>query len=136
NSEKIGIVRAKHRFGSTLWALVVAAGSLWVSPLWPETPPRSQKVGRVVGHIDGVRFERDSYYVAGWACQEGMQTSIDIHIYADHSAYDAQKGTFVLAGIAHLESEPAVDQACQSHGGRHRFRIELSNQVLSIFQGR
>jgi hypothetical protein len=96
----------------------------------------SPNVGRVIGRIENVRFEGEAYYVFGWACQEGIDSSIDVQIYADHFAYDATKGIFVLAGHANLVSEPAVDQVCQAHGGKHRFQIELPYDALKTFQGR
>ena len=99
-------------------------------------PPQDSRVGRVVGHIDGIRFEGKQFQIWGWACQKGTTGSIDVHIYADHSAYDTPKGTFVLAGVANLGNEPAVDQACQDHGSMHRFNVELPNQTLATYQGR
>jgi hypothetical protein len=115
---------------------VVTAGLLCLSHV--SSMAADPKVGRVIGRIDsgGVRFEGEAYYVFGWACQEGIDASIDVHIYADRSTYDTNKGTFVLAGHANLESEPAVDHVCHTHDGKHRFQIELPNDVLKAFQGR
>jgi hypothetical protein len=105
-------------------------------PVSSGTP--AQKVGArpVVGHIDGLRIEGEQFQISGWACQQGISDSIDVHIYADHSAYDTPKGAFVLAGSANLANEPAVDQACEDHGGKHRFQIALPNKVLSTYQER
>lgn len=94
------------------------------------------RAGRVVGHIDGIRFEREQFYIRGWACQQGNKDSLDVHIYADRSAYDNPKGTLVLSGTANLENEASVDQACQGHGGKHRFEIALPAAVLVKYQGR
>ena len=44
---------------------------------------------------------------------------------------------FVTSGTADLESEPAVGQACQDpKGGKHRFKIALSNQILRTYHKR
>jgi hypothetical protein len=101
-----------------------------------EAVAQNPGVGRVVGHIDGIRFEREQFQIRGWACQQGIKDSIDVHIYADRSAYDTPRGTLVLSGTANLENEPAVDRICQDHGGRHRFQIALPAQVLATYQGR
>jgi hypothetical protein len=93
--------------------------------------------GRVIGHIDRIRFWKDEFHIAGWACQLSAKDSIDVHIYADHSAYDTPRGTFVLGGKANLESEPAVNRTCQDQeGGKHRFEIAFPNPVLAIYRGR
>src|ERR1700757_2543618 len=63
----------------------------------------------VTGVIDGVAFEGDQYYVHGWACQEGNRNSIAVNLYANHPA---GSGTYVLAGTANLDNEPAVDREC------------------------
>jgi YD repeat-containing protein len=93
--------------------------------------------GRVIGHIDHIRFFHDQFHIAGWACQLSARDSIDVHIYADHSAYGAPRGTLVLAGKANLESEPAVNRTCQDQeGGKHRFEIALPSPILAIYRGR
>jgi hypothetical protein len=92
-------------------------------------------VGPVIGVIDDVRYASDQYYVFGWVCQQGKRNSIDVHIYASHAAGGTPVGTFVLAGRADLDNEPAVDRECQdANGGKHRFKIALPNQLLRTFQ--
>jgi hypothetical protein len=89
-------------------------------------------VGSIVGNIDGIAHDGAQTFVSGWACQQGQKNSIVVVVFADHSAYDTPKGTFVLNGIANLDSEPAVAQPCQDReGGRHRFVIELPNSILA-----
>jgi hypothetical protein len=119
------------------WSVAVfAACGFCLLLALPETQGQAAGAGRVVGHVDGIGLEGEQFYISGWACQQGNKDSIDVHLYADHSAYDAPKGTFVLAGVANLASEPAVDQACQSHGGKHRFQITLPSQVLTVYRAR
>src|SRR5579863_6623122 len=109
----------------TPWATLAAAAAQTPHP------------GPVTGVIDGVAFESDQYYVHGWACQEGQRGSIDVHIYAGHSAYDKPPGIFVTGDTANLPNEPAVDRECHhANGGKHRFRIALSNQLLRTFQNK
>jgi hypothetical protein len=101
----------------------------------PSAAGQNSHAGPVTGVIDGVAFEGGQYYVRGWACQEGQRPSIDVHIYANHAAGDKPPGTFVTAGTANLDNEPAVDQECHdANGGKHRFNIPLPNQLLKTFQ--
>jgi hypothetical protein len=106
------------------WACHAAAG-------------QNSRAGPVTGVIDGVAFEGDQYYVHGWACQEGNRGTIGVNIYADHPAGGTPPGTYVMAGTANLDNEPAVDRECRdADGGKHRFRIALPNQLLRTFQGK
>jgi hypothetical protein len=98
---------------------------------------QNSHAGPVTGVIDGVAFEGDQYYVHGWACQEGNRGSIAINIYANHPAGGAPPGTYVMAGTANQDNEPAVDRECHdANGGKHRFRVALPNQLLRTFQGK
>src|ERR1022692_256737 len=112
--------------------VVFAVGLIGASPA---ARAQNSHAGQVTGVIDGVQFEGDQYYVHGWACQEGQRGSIGVHIYANHAAGDTPPGTFVTAGSASLSNEPAVDRECHdANGGKHRFRIALTNQLLRSFQ--
>jgi hypothetical protein len=67
----------------------------------------------------------------------GIRDSISINIYANHAAGAKPPGTYVMAGTANLDNEPAVDRECRdANGGKHRFRIALPNQLLRTFQGK
>ncbi|HJZ51393.1 MAG TPA: hypothetical protein VJ228_04285 [Candidatus Acidoferrales bacterium] len=103
----------------------------------PSAAGQGSHPGPVTGVIDGVAFEGDQYYVHGWACQEGNRGSISINIYANHPAGGSPAGTYVMAGTANLDNEPAVDRECHdANGGKHRFRTALPNQLLRTFQGK
>jgi hypothetical protein len=98
---------------------------------------QNSRSGAVTGVIDGVAFEGDQYYAHGWACQEGNRGSIGVNLYASHPAGGTPPGTYVMAGTANLDNEPAVDRECHdADGGKHRFRIALPNQLLRTFQGK
>lgn len=110
----------------------VSTGLLCIMLLHGMSAPASRPV---TGVIDGITYSADHYYVHGWACQEGQAGSIDVHIYANHSA--DQGGTFVTAGTANFPNEPAVDRECHdANGGKHRFAVTLTNQLLRTFQGK
>ena len=112
------------------WSLAaLVAGLAGAASVPSDALAQNARAGRVVGNIDGISHDGGEAYVLGWACQQGNPASIEVHIYADRSAFDKPPGAFVTAGKAELESEPAVGQACQDpKGGKHRFKIELSNQ--------
>jgi hypothetical protein len=101
-----------------------------------EAAAQNAQAGRIIGHIDGVAVDDVGAHVHGWACQQGRPESITVHIYANGGAYDAVKGTLVLAGKADLDEEPAVDRACQDTVGRkHRFDIPLPGASLLQLHG-
>jgi hypothetical protein len=91
---------------------------------------------RMAGNIDGIRFEGDQFHIWGWACQVGNKASIEVRVYADHSAVDTPKGKFVFAGKANLDNEPAVDRLCGDQKGKHRFGLDIPNQALTTYRGR
>lgn len=121
---------------SSLAAALVASLSVATLACRPAAAQNS-RAGPVTGVIDAVAFEGDQYYVHGWACQEGNRGSIGINIYANHAAGGTPPGTYVMAGTADLDNEPAVDRECRdANGGKHRFRVALPNQLLRSFQGK
>jgi hypothetical protein len=125
---------APHLTWSSLVVALVAALSLATLACYAAAGQNSH-AGPVTGVIDSVRFEGDQYYVFGWACQENSRGSIDVHIYANHAAGATPPGTFVTAGTANLQNEPAVDRECHdANGGKHRFKIALPNQLMRTFQ--
>jgi hypothetical protein len=103
---------SSHPKWSWLLAALVAGLSCAVMAA-PQALAQNARAGRVVGNIDGISFDGGQAYVSGWACLQGNSGSIDVHIYADRSAYDKPPGIFVMAGKAELAGEPAVGQACQ-----------------------
>jgi hypothetical protein len=91
----------------------LAAGMSFAMLDWYTAAGQNPHAGSVTGVIDGVAFEDDQYYVHGWACQEGNRNSIGINIYSNHPAGGKPLGTYVMAGTADLNNEPAVDRECR-----------------------
>jgi hypothetical protein len=122
---------------SKAWSLALVAGLACAASGGAEAFGQNARAGRVVGNIDGISNDGGQLYLSGWACQQGNPAPIEVHIYADRSAYDQPPGVFVTAGKAELANEPPVSQACQDpKGGKHRFKIELSNQRLKSYRQR
>jgi hypothetical protein len=120
------------------WLFLVVLGPGWTDPSNAfVAQAQGRHPGQVTGVIDGVVFERDEYYVHGWACQEGQRGSVDVHLYAGGPAGGKPPGAFVLGGPANLPNETAVDAECHDPtGGRHRFRLALPNQLLRSSQNK
>src|SRR5260370_17331583 len=97
---------SKEKWSWLLMAL--GAGLLCVASAWPQASGQNSRAGRVVGNIDGISLDGGQFHVSGWACQQGNPGSIEVHIYADRSAYDKPPGTFVTAGRADFVSEPPL----------------------------
>ena len=95
-----------------IWLTLIAAltGSVFSVLASAQNAPSPSRAVRMAGHIDGIRFEGDQFHIWGWACQVGNKHSIEVRVYADHSAVDTPKGKFVFAGKANLDNESAVDQ--------------------------
>ena len=107
--ERVTMLRivSKLRWARLLAAL--AAGMSFAMLDCHTAAGQNSHAGQVTGVIDGVAFEGDQYYVHGWACQQGNRGSIGINIYANHPAGGKPPGTYVMAGTADLNNEPAVD---------------------------
>ena len=67
--------------------VLVAMGAIYLAVGLATAHAQTSHPGAVTGVIDRVQFEGDQYYVLGWACQEGQQGSIGVHVYAGNSAY-------------------------------------------------
>ncbi len=88
----------------------------------------------VIGRIDNLVLQENTYYVRGWACQIGQSDPIDVHVYLD--AGFGQNGEFLVAARADVTSEPAVGEQCESTGASHRFRIPLTYGQVRQHAGR
>ena len=92
----------------------------------------SSEAGRVLGQFS---FNYDpaeqQFYASGWACQQGQQTSITVHVYANNPSGDAAQRTLIAAGKTDIESEPAINRTCQVQAGKHRFKIALPHELLA-----
>ena len=101
-----------------------------------QAPGQEGLAGRIVGHLDGVRSDTNGAHVWGWACQQSRAESLVVHVYAERSAHGAAAATFVVAGKADLDNEPAVDRVCNdARGHKHRFDVPLPAARLADLQG-
>lgn len=119
-------------FLSTVIAVLTIVNFCMPGPVYA-VPGGGQIVGATSLNYD---YDRKQFYATGWACQQGLHTSIAIHVYVDRSAYDRPSGIRVAMGTADMGSEPAVNQACQDRDGKHRFKIYLPADVFANNQER
>lgn len=85
--------------------------------------------GRVRGYVDSVR--RDG--VRGWACQQHVSKSINIHIYARGPA--GRGGVFVKSVRADRHSDHHVGRACGTKFNRYRYAVSFSSRELAAHSG-
>lgn len=79
---------------------------------------------QIRGNIDGVYLHDGNYYITGWACSSGLNTSVGVHMYLGGPYGSGTWGGAYLAGHA---SEPAVAQACGALGSAYRFGIPVES---------
>src|SRR5450759_1197461 len=105
---------------------------LWIPIFFLLTFQVHAATGTVLVAVDGLAASGANTSIVGWACGEGLTTSIYVVLYLNGPA-----GTGQLIGwfVANQSSEPAVAQACGSTGTNYRFSIPLSPSVLQSNQG-
>jgi hypothetical protein len=89
---------------------------------------------RVLSHVDGIGHDGAQAFASGWACEQGQAGSVAVRLYADGLADGTPTGAAVATGMADLDNEASVGQACQDKAGKHRFKIALPAAMVS--QGR
>lgn len=91
-------------------------------PPTPQPPPSVRQ--NIHGYIDGFQdLGENGLILNGWACAKTVNSSIAVHVYVNDAA---GKGQFAKAGVANLNSEPAVSQQCQTQFQQHRFSIPFT----------
>ncbi len=108
------MLKVKGLVLSVRYQILLAAGLMIASEL---------QAG-VMGYIDGVSDSNDQAVIHGWACDSGVNASINVHVYTNGPA---GSGRFLKAVAASSANEPAVNGACGTSSARHRFDIPLSN---------
>lgn len=88
----------------------------------------------IAGDIGGVTQDGSwNFFIEGWACSVGVDTSIDVHVYAGGAAGG---GTFVASGRANMPTDGNVANACQARGNAYWFKIPLDGNVRSNHGGK
>lgn len=88
----------------------------------------------VKGDISGITHDENwNYFAEGWACSVGVNSPIDVHVYAGGGA---GPGTFVVSGTANLATGVDVANACQAQGTAYRFRIPLDASARATHGGK
>lgn len=80
----------------------------------------SRYQGDIIGNVDG--FTGDT--LVGWACAQGLNQSIDVHVYVGGPAGE---GANVRIARADLASDAGVTARCADQGAGHRFAIDMTD---------
>ena len=84
------------------------------------------------GRLGGVGADAQGYFLYGWACEEGSERSIDVHVYAGGLA---GRGQLVKGSRADVANERAVNEACGTAQSHHRFKVRLTAAEQARFGG-
>lgn len=88
----------------------------------------------VIGDINFVNHDAGwNYYVEGWACSMGVNSSIDVQAYVGGPA---GSGTFAVSGRADLATDGNISNACQSQGTAYWFKLPLSTALREAHGGK
>lgn len=87
---------------------------------------------QVIGHIDGISRVGGDFYLSGWACAQGINKSLPVHLYLNGPA---GVGHFYSAYSANLPNEAGVAQSCNVGDGSYRFSIPLDQNMRRAYGG-
>ena len=90
------------------------------------------KPNAVIGIIDKLSRVGDSYQLSGWACQQNVAQSINVHLYVDGSA-GTTGATLVSSSLANKVSESAISAQCGTKGVLHRFKIPITAEQYANY---
>ncbi|WP_412471199.1 G8 domain-containing protein [Halobacteriovorax sp. RT-2-4] len=87
----------------------------------------------IKGHIDAVKLVNNKLVVSGWACDQTVNQSINVHIYAG----DSLSSKKILSNFkASNPSEAAVSNVCQNTFNKHRFAHVFSDDQWKANAGK
>lgn len=110
----------------SFYLLCVLLGSLLFSSF--------QSVAAIKGFLDFVKLQPNgTVRLHGWACDTGVNTSINVHIYFNGAAGVGQAYRSAMANVA---SETAVSTACNTSGTPHRFTVDMPAADVATHQGK
>jgi hypothetical protein len=78
---------------------------------------------QVIGYIDSATKVGTQVQIKGWACEEGINKSLRVHVYMNAPA--GMNGTILKGGDANLSSEDAVSKECGTTLKKHRFNVAI-----------
>ncbi|MBY0384343.1 DUF3011 domain-containing protein [bacterium] len=87
----------------------------------------------ITGNIDRVTNSGTQTVIEGWACQQGVHASIDVHVYVGGAA---GQGQMIAMGKASNTAETAVSTACKTTGVPHRFSVSIAATTANAHVGK
>ncbi len=91
-------------------------------------------MGAVKGYLDRTTNDAGYVYVEGWACQENLNQSINVHMYVNGTAGGG--GTMIASALANRNNEQAVNTACGTSGSKHRYQFKISKQTMLQYRNK
>lgn len=85
----------------------------------------------VIGNIDAITSTSNA--ITGWACDKGVATSIDVHLYVGGASGAGEMAASVKANLA---SVAAVRSDCGVNSGNYRFSIPITQDFKQRFGGK
>lgn len=88
----------------------------------------------IIGYLDTLYQKDEKFYIRGWACQKGINQSINVHAYVGSSAYEG--GAYVFQGVADKELDTTINDLCNTVNVPHRFVIQIPESVMNEHRGK
>ncbi|WP_240224808.1 hypothetical protein [Rheinheimera hassiensis] len=85
------------------------------------------------GYVDGTRLNSDgSVDIWGWACDDGDERALSVHIYL---GAEAGKGKLYKGIIANRANEAVVNEVCHTSNTSHRYLATLPASDVAKYTG-
>ena len=86
------------------------------------------------GYTDGIKTTNGRHFLMGWACQTNVEEPLSLSLRIKR-----EDGSFVNIdnyGTADVIAEPAIANICGTNLAKHRYRMPISDAILSEYPGR
>src|SRR5690349_18800404 len=99
------MILIRSHAASAGWLVALAAAVMVASS--------AAAASRVLSHVDGIGHDGTQAFASGWACEQAQAGSVSVRLYADALPDGTPTGAIVASGMADLDNEPPVADACQ-----------------------
>lgn len=89
---------------------------------------------KLKGFLDGVVEVNSAFFATGWACQTNSELPVSLTFITN--GFNAETVQFLSEKQTGVVAEEGVQRACQTSNGRHRFRVQIPNEVIELYAGK
>jgi hypothetical protein len=89
-------------------------------------------VALALGYVDRISALPPLLSVDGWACLQGMSSSVNVQVFAGDPSVS---GVLIGQGVANSNSEGAVANRCSVSSGQFRFNIPITSSLVLKYAG-